>query len=152
MLAPIASGVRPSLHEQETKDIKEEEEEREEEEKEEEEEVGKEETKEEEEERFDSVDPEDTTVKIHKGPVKPSQEEVDRHVVTHLPYRSWCPICVAARGKEDAHCKIKVRERGMPVIVMDYKTFGNQMEESKEDKIKAIVMRDQISGMIAGHL
>ena len=29
-----------------------------------------------------------------KIPIKPSQEEVDAHMLTHLPFRSWCPHCV----------------------------------------------------------
>ena len=29
--------------------------------------------------------------------MRPSQEEVNAHNVSHLPYRSWCPHCV--RGK-----------------------------------------------------
>ena len=27
----------------------------------------------------------------------PSKAEYDRHCLTHLPYRSWCPICVQAK-------------------------------------------------------
>ena len=30
-------------------------------------------------------------VKTAKLPAKPSKEEVDEHMVTHLPFRSWCP-------------------------------------------------------------
>ena len=28
-------------------------------------------------------------------PVLPSKAEVEHHNLTHLPYRSWCPHCVA---------------------------------------------------------
>jgi len=28
----------------------------------------------------------------------PNQDEVDRHNLTHSPYRIWCPICVKAEG------------------------------------------------------
>ena len=38
---------------------------------------------------------------IAKDPGCPTREEVERHNVTHLPYRSWCPVCVQARGKEN---------------------------------------------------
>ena len=38
-------------------------------------------------------------------PRRPSQEEVDEHELTHLPYRNWCPICVKAKGKELNHRK-----------------------------------------------
>ena len=36
-------------------------------------------------------------------PKKPSRAEVERHCVTHLPYRSWCDICVAGRGVDNPH-------------------------------------------------
>ena len=35
----------------------------------------------------------------------------------------------------------------------DYKTFGTNLEDSEHDeKIKAVVIRDQATGMIAGHM
>ena len=44
-----------------------------------------------------------------KPPAAPSAEEWRTHRLTHWPYRSWCPICVAAREVEDGH-----RLRGPP--------------------------------------
>ena len=38
-----------------------------------------------------------------RNPIRPSAEDVDRHDATHVPYRNWCPICVAARGKGAPH-------------------------------------------------
>ena len=32
------------------------------------------------------------------SPEKLTQGEIDEHYFTHLPYRSWCPICAAAAG------------------------------------------------------
>ena len=32
----------------------------------------------------------------------PTKEEVRGHNVSHLPVQSWCPQCVAGRGKDDA--------------------------------------------------
>ena len=34
----------------------------------------------------------------------PTKEEYDRHCLTHLPYRSWCPICIQAK-KRTLHTK-----------------------------------------------
>ena len=34
---------------------------------------------------------------------KPSQEEVEKHNLTHLPFRNWCPHCMRGRGKEAPH-------------------------------------------------
>ena len=33
----------------------------------------------------------------------PTQAEVDRHNLTHLPFRNWCPHCMKGRGKEAPH-------------------------------------------------
>ena len=38
-----------------------------------------------------------------RDPGSASQSEIDEHDKTHLPYRSWCPVCVMAKGKEDGH-------------------------------------------------
>ena len=35
----------------------------------------------------------------------PSQEEVDKHNLTHLPFRNWCPHNMKGRGKEAPHYK-----------------------------------------------
>ena len=34
-------------------------------------------------------------------PVKPNKEEVDKHMRTHLPFRSWCKACV--EGTQQVH-------------------------------------------------
>ena len=34
---------------------------------------------------------------------KPSRAEVSQHEVTHLPYRSWCDLCVSGRGLSSPH-------------------------------------------------
>ena len=49
----------------------------------------------------------------------PSKEEYERHCLTHLPYRNWCPICVQAKRNNPGHYRI-VGPRGIPVFSMDY--------------------------------
>ena len=41
------------------------------------------------------------------APCKPSETEVEIHNRTHLPYRSWCPICVQARAQDLPHRNLK---------------------------------------------
>ena len=38
-------------------------------------------------------------------PPKPTDLEVMTHNLTHMPYRSWCEICVKARGKNEPHIR-----------------------------------------------
>ena len=66
--------------------------------------------------------PEAFAVKTKKAPELPTQAEVAAHDVVHCPYRSWCEICVAASGREDAHsrsngCDV---ETGLPILSLDY--------------------------------
>ena len=49
--------------------------------------------------------PEEAPVKRPANPADPNPEEREKHMACHLPYRGWCPICVKARGREDAHYK-----------------------------------------------
>ena len=80
-------------------------------------------------------------VKFKCSPCKPNSTEVAKHDKTHLPYRSWCPVCVRAKGKEDAHPrekKGKDEATGFPVISMDY--------ELLEEKLTLLTVNDETSG------
>ena len=50
-----------------------------------------------------------------KAPPTPTQEEVDLHCISHLPYRSWCPECVEAFIREWGHRKQKTT-RSIPLV------------------------------------
>ena len=66
-------------------------------------------------------DDEDTTqatkAKALTMPKQPSQQDVQEHNLTHLPCRSWCPICVRGRGKSTSHQKQTSRK---PIIQIDF--------------------------------
>ena len=79
--------------------------------------------------------------KIKTSPYLPSAAEVAKHCATHLPYRNWCPVCVKAKGKEDAHYRQptgKDGETGLPVVAMDY--------DFLEEKLTVLVVKDESSG------
>ena len=54
-----------------------------------------------------------------RSPPMPSQQEIDEHRVSHLPYRSWCPECVEAFGRERGHSK-QTESRSIPLVSCDY--------------------------------
>eukprot|EP00971_Amphidinium_carterae_P243151 4828645-Amphidinium_carterae.3 len=33
-----------------------------------------------------------------RQPAQPTKQEQEEHRIKHLPYKSWCPICVKAKG------------------------------------------------------
>lgn len=65
------------------------------------------------EELDEEKEPEEAVAAIRK-PVEPlpSEEEQRRHRVTHLPYRSWCPQCVAAAANDDPHRSKRLASQG----------------------------------------
>ena len=48
------------------------------------------------------------------------EDEVDKHNLTHLPYRNWCPICVRAKGKDADHRRVVDGTRCLPEYSFDY--------------------------------
>ena len=75
-----------------------------------------------------TVDRDDIVVKKLLDPKLPSQAEVDKHsAMGHIPYRSWCPICVKAQGRDSDHQKDKGKERKLPEYSWDYCFPGNEL-------------------------
>ena len=57
---------------------------------------------------------------------QPTEQEIMEHNLTHMPYRSWCPICVQGHGRSDAHPQ---KSSSRPIIQIDFaflKGFENQ--------------------------
>ena len=55
------------------------------------------------------------------APKQPSKEDVARHNLNHLPYRSWCPHCVASRRPNSSHRTRKsTAGRPLPLFCADY--------------------------------
>ena len=49
-----------------------------------------------------------------KAPVKPTQEEWNKHQTTHTPFAAWCPHCLAARNVRRNHPKQGRKGRLVP--------------------------------------
>ena len=49
-------------------------------------------------------------------PKQPTAQQRAEHELTHLPYRTWCDICVRTKGKANSHPRQKSKQ---PVIQVD---------------------------------
>ena len=76
-------------------------------------------------------------------PRKPTQEEVDDHELTHLPYRNWCPVCVRAKGRELDHRKSIEEPRGLSEYSFDYCFPGDEFGY----KLTVLAGRERVTGM-----
>ena len=44
-------------------------------------------------------------------PREPTRKEWDEHMLTHIPYRNWCPFCVKGRGRQGQKSPIAMAKR-----------------------------------------
>ncbi len=73
-------------------------------------------------------------------------------MATHLPYRAWCPHCVAGGGRDRQHFMreaAEVEARG-PLIAADYGFLSDRTESREESASRGLtpilVVRDRGSG------
>ena len=69
---------------------------------------------------------------IVKGQARPSQAEIGEHMVTHLPFRSWCVHCIRGKSVGKPHCiKCPSEDTQVPTVSLDYMfmTSGDQQGE-----------------------
>ena len=82
------------------------------------------------------------------------QSEIDAHMLTHLPYAAWCPACVMAKGRPDAHQSdpSRAQRRELPIISWDFcftgKTCEQVAEDSQQSKLTCLVLHDSHSGAV----
>ena len=74
----------------------------------------------------------------------PSSEEVRQHNLSHVPYRNWCPHCIAGRGKAKPHLRGSGQHREVPVIGMDFFYFVKGQEQGPP----TIALGDSEIGML----
>ena len=70
-------------------------------------------------------------------PRVPTAAQIAAHNITHLPYMSWCPHCVAARRPNSHHARSQSEDRkSSPLLVADY-CF---MKDSLDDEITTVLV------------
>ena len=66
---------------------------------------------------------------------QPTEQERLEHELTHLPYRSWCPVCVQSKGRSDNRPKQSSKS---PVIQVDI-TYYEALGETKATPVLTAV-------------
>ena len=96
----------------------------------------------------DENDTEDKTSmppRMLSSPSMPSRQEIQEHNVTHIPFRSWCPFCVAGKSKCAPHKRgIDHSDDAVPLVAFDYCFMGDRAE-TDADNITILVARDRKS-------
>ena len=86
---------------------------------------------------------------VLRDPGAPTESEVERHNVTHMPFRSWCLACVEGKARDKHHQKAEGQVgKEVPEIVFDYCFLGSE----GEDTVAIQVTRDRRTRMIFAHV
>ncbi|CAK0811643.1 unnamed protein product [Prorocentrum cordatum] len=90
---------------------------------------------------------EEARPRVLKAPHEPSQREIDEHeAMGHATYRSWCRVCIAAKGQGQPHLRApEDDETAVPVVSSDYAFMG----QDDADTMPMLVLRDRRSKMMA---
>ena len=97
----------------------------------------------------DDEESEEVAVSRRKAcPKGPTPQEVEEHEETHLPYRKWCAVCVAARGKDDGHPGREVSE-DCKEVHLDYCFLRNR---KGEEYATVLALKDRLSKLLCGHV
>ena len=79
--------------------------------------------------------------KTLRAPRAPTEQEREEHNLTHLPFRSWCHICVQAKSQQNHSKKLRMKQ---PVLQCDYSFMSDKGSDTQVTLLNA---RDVITGM-----
>ena len=79
------------------------------------------------------------TARTPRTPEPPTDAVRMAHNATHVPFRDWCPVCVASRGRSSPHRRVVVNKTAdtLPKFQTDY-MFIRTVAESKNSAIHHI--------------
>ena len=92
-------------------------------------------------------DNEDTPVaRARKPPPGPTADELDKHELTHVVFRSWCKHCISSRAKEDPHRSVATHEGRTPKVMLDWMFFTSDQEPGVQ--LPELVVYDLSTGAV----
>ena len=71
-------------------------------------------------EEDDEAEEEAVPCRPARDPRAPTAAERVAHEATHLPFRVWCPCCVAGRRDNPPHRRVDGSANEVPEILLDY--------------------------------
>ena len=89
---------------------------------------------------------------MRRTPTEPTKQDILEHNLTHLPFRSWCPCCVAAKAKQWPHRKAAPKgedEETAPSIHMDY---WFMRDDEADEKVTVLNIKEKVTKMFIAHV
>ena len=96
-------------------------------------------------------DEEAIPAKALPSPPQPTLKEIQEHVLTHLPLRSWCRHCVRGRERSFPHFRSKT-EDVVPTVSIDYFFMGPSGQEEAQGVLPMLAVKYHESLMTFAHV
>ena len=86
------------------------------------------------------------TARIPRTPEPPTDAARMAHNATHVPFRDWCPICVASRGLSSPHRRVVVNKTAdtLPKFQTDYMFIRTVAESKTQPRITFVETRSGV--------
>ena len=93
-------------------------------------------------------DEEAIPAKALPSPTQPTRKEIQEHVLTHLPPRSWCRHCLRERETSLPHFRSKTEgEHVVPTVSIDYFFMGPSGQEEAQGVLPMLAVKSHESRM-----
>ena len=84
--------------------------------------------------------------RARKPPPGPTVEELDKHELTHVVFRSWYRHCVSGRAREDPHRRIATHKGRTANVMLDWMFFTSDQEPGVQ--LPVLVVYDLSTGAV----
>ena len=100
------------------------------------------------------IEEEGADVKARKLGKEPMKDDIEKHELTHIPFRNWCSDCVRGRAVNPGHyIQTNKEDEEVPVISIDYMYLkAREGDETIEEGQPILIMKDRKSKTITAHV
>ena len=98
-------------------------------------------------------DEEAILAKALPSPTQPTRKEIQEHVLTHLPPRSWCRHRLTGSGTSLPHSRSKTEgEHVVSTVSIDFFFLGPSGQEEAQDVLATLAVTSHESRMTFAHV
>ena len=90
------------------------------------------------------ANPAGTTPRPLPVPKTPTEQEVADHILTHLPFRTWCADCVKSKGKHTQHRTVY---NGLPIVQLVYAFLKYAPDDDDDQRLTLLSVFDTTTGI-----
>ena len=89
---------------------------------------------------------------MRRAPVELTTQEIAERNLTHIPFRSWRPCCVAAKAKQWPHRKSTVKEDAEEIVPSIHADHRFMRDDEVAENVTVINVKEKNTQMFSAHV